>query len=93
MLYNDDCLNVFKNIKNESIDCVVTDCPYKIIAGGVTIKENNNLQSGVLNRKVIRYDNNEIGKKWQPAIVKATCKDLKMQKKELKMKLKINKIF
>lgn len=30
--YNDDCLNILKNLKENSIDCCVTDCPYKIIA-------------------------------------------------------------
>lgn len=35
-LYNDDCLNVLKTLKTESIDCVVTDCPYHIISGGCT---------------------------------------------------------
>jgi len=34
-LHNDDCLNVFKFIPDQSIDLVVTDCPYKTISGGV----------------------------------------------------------
>lgn len=33
-LYNDDCLNVLKTIETESVDCVVTDCPYHIVSGG-----------------------------------------------------------
>lgn len=33
-LYNDDCLVVLKEIPDESIDCVVTDCPYHIVGGG-----------------------------------------------------------
>lgn len=33
-LYNDDCLNVMKNIKDNSIDLIVTDCPYHIVGGG-----------------------------------------------------------
>lgn len=36
MLYNDDCLNVLKNMPNESVDLVVTDCPYHIVSGGCT---------------------------------------------------------
>jgi site-specific DNA-methyltransferase (adenine-specific) len=32
-LYNDDCLVALKEIPDESIDCVVTDCPYHIIGG------------------------------------------------------------
>lgn len=35
-LYNADCLDVFKDIPNESVDLVVTDCPYHIIGGGCT---------------------------------------------------------
>lgn len=34
MLYNDDCLEVLKNIEDESIDLVVTDCPYRIVGAG-----------------------------------------------------------
>lgn len=33
-LHNDDCLNVFKFIPDQSVDLVVTDCPYKIVQGG-----------------------------------------------------------
>ena len=35
-LYNQDCLEVFKGIKDNSIDLVVTDCPYHIVSGGCT---------------------------------------------------------
>ena len=33
-LYNEDCLKILKDIESESIDCVVTDCPYHIVGGG-----------------------------------------------------------
>lgn len=33
-LYNEDCLKILKDIESESIDCVVTDCPYRITGGG-----------------------------------------------------------
>lgn len=33
-LYNEDCLVVLKEIPDESVDCVVTDCPYHIVSGG-----------------------------------------------------------
>ena len=51
-LYNDDCLNVLKDIPSESIDLVVTDCPYRIVQGGcsnntVTFKA----MSGVLDKR------------------------------------------
>lgn len=35
-LHNDDCLNIIKEIPAESIDLVVTDCPYHIVSGGCT---------------------------------------------------------
>ena len=33
-LYNDDCLKILEQIKTESIDLIVTDCPYHIVSGG-----------------------------------------------------------
>ena len=33
-LYNEDCLEALKRIPDESVDCVVTDCPYHIVGGG-----------------------------------------------------------
>lgn len=36
-LINDDSKNILKKLKDNSIDCVITDCPYKIIAGGVSM--------------------------------------------------------
>ncbi len=35
-LYNDDCLNVLRRMDSETVDCVVTDCPYHIVSGGCT---------------------------------------------------------
>lgn len=36
MIYNTDCLEILKAIPNNTIDCVITDCPYHIISGGCT---------------------------------------------------------
>lgn len=33
-LFNDDCMEVFKQIPDESIDLFITDCPYHIVGGG-----------------------------------------------------------
>lgn len=33
-IYNDDCMNILKSIDDNSIDLVVTDCPYHIVSGG-----------------------------------------------------------
>ena len=35
-IHNDDCLNVFKTINDNSIDLIVSDIPYKIVSGGCT---------------------------------------------------------
>lgn len=35
-VFNDDCLNIFKVIENDSIDLVITDPPYKKVQGGCT---------------------------------------------------------
>jgi site-specific DNA-methyltransferase (adenine-specific) len=35
-LYNEDCMKVLKTMPDNSIECVVTDCPYKIVSGGCT---------------------------------------------------------
>ena len=73
MLYNDDCMNVFKTIPNESIDLVVTDCPYHITRGGCTTKHNKcggifnlndaNVKNGALfDNNIIEFDD------WLPEI-------------------------
>jgi len=51
IIYNQDCLELLKKIPNESIDLVVTDPPYKIIAGGVRVIEEGEETKGVLNRR------------------------------------------
>lgn len=50
-LYNDDCLNVLKNIKDETIDLVVTDCPYRIVSGGVRKSAKGDEPSGIFARR------------------------------------------
>lgn len=78
-LYNDDCLNVLKNIEDESIDCVVTDCPYHIVSGGCTNIPRQDETGGILNKRNTftqanaktgkLFDNNEIEfKDWLPDI-------------------------
>ena len=42
-LYNDDCLSVFNDLQDESIDLFITDCPYKITAEGITLEEIKNI--------------------------------------------------
>ena len=59
-LYNEDCLEVIKNIPDNSIDLIVTDCPYHIVSGGCTTGTYGNGQGifqketgGILNKRVI----------------------------------------
>lgn len=51
-----DALEILKTIPNESIDCVVTDPPYKIITGGDSNGKNSIRPKGILkgNRELMR---------------------------------------
>lgn len=62
-LFNDDCLNILSEMSAESVDCVVTDCPYRISAGGVTIEVGGKEMGGVLNDVNIVF-NSACGRKW-----------------------------
>lgn len=62
-IYNADCMDILKNMPNESIDLIVTDCPYKIIAGGVTIEERKDEPSGILQRRA-KSDGTKCSNKW-----------------------------
>ena len=57
-IYNSNCLNVLNEIPSESIDLVVTDCPYRIISGGVTTVKKENETSGIFNKRAL-------GDNWQ----------------------------
>lgn len=74
-IYNLDILELTKHIPDEYFDCIITDCPYKIIAGGVRIVEmdDNPLKKdysktdpkGCLNRgRVVVSDGSPISNKW-----------------------------
>ncbi len=62
-LYNDDCLNVFKTITDNSIDLIVTDPPYRLVSGGVSIEVKKNECGGILSKRVIS-DDSKLGNKW-----------------------------
>lgn len=49
-IYQGDALKLFKQIDNESIDCIITDPPYEVISGGA--QENPDVQrpSGILKK-------------------------------------------
>ena len=79
-IHNLDCLEVLKQIPSESIDLVTTDCPYKIIAGGVRTeykddnkKDTQKQTKGILSRR-------PLGAQWQKqgADITSAVKDGKM---------------
>jgi len=39
-IFNESCLDTMQRLDDESIDLIVTDCPYKIVAGGITVDSN-----------------------------------------------------
>ncbi len=50
-IIHSDCMDYLPRMADESVDCVVTDCPYRIISGGIRIVEMDDECSGVLNRR------------------------------------------
>lgn len=87
-LYNNDCLEIFKEIPDESVDLVCTDCPYHIVQGGCTTGLYGN-PSGVLNYDYIKasddteytrqgkiFKHNDIKfEEWLPEIYRALKQD------------------
>ena len=78
-LYNDDCLKILEQIKTESIDLIVTDCPYHIVSGGCTNIPRKDEPSGIFNRRNTftqknaksgkLFDNNDIKfSEWLPEV-------------------------
>lgn len=69
-IYNEDCLIGLKEIEDNSIDLVVTDCPYKVISGGNKDRGTNGFPKSVLNRNDGKiFDFNDINlKDWIPEI-------------------------
>lgn len=70
-LENGDFLDVAKTIADNSIDCVITDCPYHIVGGGYC--ENPNKPVGVLRRSEVSqgkmFEHNDIKfSQWLPDV-------------------------
>jgi len=56
-LYNNDCLEIIKDISDNSIDLIVTDVPYKVISGGKP--KHKGQPSGILSKndgKIFNYN-------------------------------------
>ena len=58
IIYNRDCLEGLKELPDESIDLLVTDCPYRLIGGGVSTSDN--AMHGILGRGAKK----SIAEKW-----------------------------
>lgn len=57
-LLNDNCLDVLHKIKDESIDCIVTDPPYKMTSRGNTGNTGGMLKKKIVNSgQVFKYNN------------------------------------
>lgn len=78
-LRHGDCLEIMKDIPDNSIDLVVTDCPYHIVSGGCTNIPRKDEPSGIFNRRNTftqknaksgkLFDNNDIKfKDWLPDV-------------------------
>lgn len=50
-LFNADCLDILKEMPDESVDCIVTDCPYTIVQGGVSKHVSEYEPSGCLDKR------------------------------------------
>ena len=48
-------MKILPTIESESIDCVITDCPYHIVSGGCTTEIN--ATGGILNQKKDSHGN------------------------------------
>lgn len=69
-IFNEDCMEVFKKIKTESIDCCVTDCPYKIIAWWVRIIDEWDECSWVLSKRdYLKTDPKWYLNRWRKVVV------------------------
>ena len=56
-MFNCDCMELFKKLKSESIDCFVSDPPYKIVSGGQG--KGDNLCGGILKPIADRNDDGD----------------------------------
>jgi site-specific DNA-methyltransferase (adenine-specific) len=80
ILYHGDCLDILPTLADKSVDLVLTDCPYKIVAGGMSVEYNPSECGGILNKRFISYGT-DCSNKWikkNPANVPSAVKNGKM---------------
>ena len=63
-IIHDDCRNAFKLMANECIDLVVSDVPYKIIAGGVKVNLKGIDPKSILDGRNFVSDGTACSNKW-----------------------------
>ena len=63
-IYNMDCLDGMRDIPSKSIDCVVTDCPYRICSGGVRLVPDGKECGGVLKKQQKVQPTSKLGERW-----------------------------
>lgn len=75
-LLKGDCLDLMKNIPNESIDMILTNPPYKTITGGDSNGANSVRPKGMLkgNRKLFQYQNQTKISEWLPEVYRVAKK-------------------
>lgn len=56
---------VLKEVADESIDLIVSDIPYKIVAGGCSVVDDGKGTGGILKRRVVT-DGSRLGNRWMP---------------------------
>lgn len=62
-LYDENCIGIMQKIAPNSIDCIVTDCPYHIVSGGCTTIPRKDDPSGIFNhRNTFTQENAKTGK-------------------------------
>lgn len=69
-LFHGDCLELLKDISDNSIDLIVTDPPYKTISGGNSNGANSVRPKGMLdgNRKLFKYQTTIKISEWMPEL-------------------------
>lgn len=78
-LWHGDCLELMKNIPDESIDMILTDPPYKTITGGDSNGANSVRPKGMLsgNRKLFQYQNQITISEWIPELYRDYYREAK----------------
>jgi site-specific DNA-methyltransferase (adenine-specific) len=69
-LFNGDCIEVMKDMPDNSIDLIVTDPPYKVTARGVAGNSGGMLQKKINKKGLVFAENNIEIEQWLPILYK-----------------------